>query len=97
MPSEAGPAAPSDLSLSVQPNPLRSTGAVRFTLNAPADVSVSVVDVTGRVVARIHEGALGAGPHALRLDVRGLASGVYLVRVSGAGGVAAAQRVSVAR
>jgi serine protease AprX len=67
------------------PNPFggpgRSATTIRFTLSASADVSLRVYDVTGREVARLVEGRREAGPHEVRWDAAGLASGLYLYRL----------------
>ena len=68
------------------PNPFRSGTAVEVEAPAGAPLRVSVVDVLGREVVRLWDGA--APPEALRLAVGGeaLAPGVYTVRLrSGAG------------
>ena len=82
------------------PNPARS--AARFTVRLPeaSHVVVRVFNVLGQEVARPVDGAQAAGTHEVTLDVRGLAAGVYVVRVEAqAGGraVAEARRVTVVR
>jgi len=86
------------------PNPSR--GAVSLTLGLPASgaVTVAVYDVLGRRVLVAHEGVLGAGEHALSVDVSSLAPGAYVVRASGqgasgtgGGGFAVARRITVVR
>ncbi len=67
------------------PNPFGT--ASRFTLEVAEaqDVTVAIYDVVGREVARLHDGLLAAGArHGFEVDGRSLASGVYLVRVTGA-------------
>jgi hypothetical protein len=66
------------------PNPF--SDRARFTLEVAEaqDVRVTVYDVMGREVARLHDGLLAAGTrHGFELDGRSLASGVYLIRVAG--------------
>ena len=65
----------------VAPNPVRDTAAVPFTLDRPARVTLTLVDMQGRTVRRLAEGAHVAGAHRASLDVRGLAPGVYLLRL----------------
>ena len=91
-PEAAGPA----LAVSVAPNPSRGRAAVRLSLPAPADVSVSVFDVLGREVARVADGAFGAGTHELRLDGVALAPGAYVVRAQ-AGAEAVVTRMTRVR
>lgn len=95
--SAEAPAAAAALRISVSPNPMRAVGQITVTLAAPQVVRVEVIDTRGRVVAVVHDGPLGAGSQALPVEARGLAAGVYLVRVTSASGVVAARTVSVVR
>lgn len=87
----------SSLDLSVFPNPATTSLTATLQLGRSSFVTVVVLDMMGREVARLHEGALSAGQQSLPLDTRGLASGVYLLRVSGEDGLVAAQRFSIVR
>ena len=96
----ATPEAPADRSGArmrpLAPNPVREDGVVRFETEAPGPVRLSVFDVLGREVAVLAQGVLRAGTHEAPLDARGLAPGVYVVRLV-ASGASAAQRVTVSR
>ena len=62
-----------------RPNPSRGATELRFSLDAPARVTLRVVDVLGREVARVLDGEpLGAGAHAARWD-GAAAPGTYVV------------------
>jgi hypothetical protein len=94
-PPPASPSIPLAMRL-VSANPSR--GDARFTLTAPAgrDIVVQVVDVRGRLVRTLHEGAAGAGLTTLVWDGRDAAgrpaaSGLYLA-VARAGDARAAAR-----
>ncbi len=66
------------------PNPF--TGRTRFSVEVAEaqEVSVVVFDVMGREVATLHEGLLAANAvQSFEVDGSRLASGVYLVRVTG--------------
>lgn len=56
--------------------------ALTSSLELPsgADVRLQLHDVTGRIVAQVHEGALAAGVHRLSATSRALAEGVYFAR-----------------
>ena len=90
------PAVPSGLSLSVRPNPAGSSTSVVVTAPAPSEAVVTVVDATGREVARVHAGPLAAGATPLALDTSGWAVGVYVVRAT-VGDQTATARLVVAR
>ena len=75
------------------PNPSRGGAEVTFTSDGGA-LRLSVVDVLGREVAVLADGALAPGAHTAR--VPRLASGTYVVRLV-AGEVAHAERLTVVR
>ena len=78
------------------PNPVTGRATLAFTLDAPSDVRLSVVDALGREVALVADGAYGAGRHPVVLDTRTLAPGVYVVRLA-AGADVATRRLVVSR
>jgi hypothetical protein len=72
------------------PNPFNPS--TTFTLAVATDqrVQIEVFDLTGRQVQTLHNGQLvGQTTHAFTFDGSGLASGKYLVRVTGEGFVTA--------
>jgi len=79
------------------PNPFNPSTTIRFRLDAPATVTLSVYDLSGRLVRRLAGGGiLAAGDHAVPWNGRdgsgrALASGTYFVerRVRGVGLAAA--------
>ncbi len=78
------------LDLRAYPNPFNPRTTVSLTMPREAHVEVTVHDLMGRTLRTLHTGVLAEGPHAIALDGydsegRPLASGVYLVRASGAG------------
>ena len=79
---EAGPDGTADRLVAVFPNPTASRARVSFELAAPRDVTLEVFDALGRRVSVV-DGAFGAGPHTVDLDVAALPAGVYLVRWDG--------------
>ena len=81
--AEPGAEAPG-VTLTVGPNPLRGTGRVHVTLDRPQTLDVSLVDLAGRRLAELWRGT-ATGSLELALDPSGLAAGVYVVRLVGAG------------
>jgi hypothetical protein len=69
----------------VSPDPLTDRSRVTFRLARAGDVRLDLVDVTGRVRARLADGSRGAGEHALALERRGLEPGVYWLRLESLG------------
>ena len=78
--TEGGPASSFALHAAA-PNPFTATTLLGYTLDAPADVRLSLFDVLGREVATIDEGARSAGSHTVALRGNGLRAGVYVVRL----------------
>jgi hypothetical protein len=70
--------------LSVGPNPAREGTAIRFSLARPRQVTIEVLDASGRQIGRLGHGVRGAGDHVLRWDARDsdgrrVAAGLYFV------------------
>jgi hypothetical protein len=73
------PHAPS-MRLSVQPNPLRRTGRVLFTLGEAGQVSVALYNLQGKKVAALHRGTGQGGTQSLNVTYPDhLAAGVYII------------------
>jgi len=85
-----------------RPNPSRGMVSMALTLPAAARVSASVIDVAGRTVRTLVDGAaFTAGAHTVEWDGRSesgqsLRAGVYFIQVH-AGGVTLQQRVAVVK
>lgn len=74
------------------PNPFNPRTSVAFTQAAAGPVAVTIHDVRGRQVRRLHAGPLAAGRHVLSWDGRSdqggeLPSGLYLARAAAGGEV----------
>ncbi|MEL7364114.1 MAG: T9SS type A sorting domain-containing protein, partial [Bacteroidota bacterium] len=82
-------AQPAAVTLSaVYPNPFHDEARIQVTFAQATSATVAVYDLMGREVAVLAEGVQPAGTQTLRWAAAGLASGVYLVRVQSAAGVA---------
>lgn len=73
-------------SLEVFPNPFNPQAEISFELRLPGETQVTVHDLAGRLLTRLHQGPLAAGAHRLEWDGRmddghRLPSGTYLVEV----------------
>lgn len=64
-----------------QPNPFNPTTTIRFVLPAKSKVTLSVHDVTGRVVATLVDEVRDAGAHNFTWNAQGVASGVYFAKL----------------
>jgi len=63
------------------PNPFNPSTIISYDLPRSGLVSLKVYDLYGREVATLVDGARAAGRHQETFDGRGLASGVYFVRL----------------
>jgi hypothetical protein len=69
----------------VHPNPAVGGLRIRFSLPDARPARLVVYDVAGRRVVEREVSQLGPGLHSVKLDTRGLAAGVYMVRLNQAG------------
>ncbi len=70
---------------SLFPNPVRGTATLKFATSRAGGAGVQVFDRTGRMVSQLLDteaGTLKPGDHELKWDARGLAPGVYFMRVT---------------
>jgi hypothetical protein len=64
------------------PNPFNPTTAIRFLLPAECNVRLAIYDLLGRQIALLVNERKAAGTYELKFDASGLASGVYLCRLT---------------
>ncbi len=72
------------------PNPFSASTTFDFDVPKQAEVSIEIFDLRGRLVRRVHHSEAEAGRHSLEWDGRAadgreVRSGVYLIRMEGAG------------
>lgn len=78
------PATPAAFALEQNyPNPFNAATLIRYRLERTGPVRLSVLDVAGQEVCRLVDGVQLAGPHEVRWDGAGRASGVYLYKLEG--------------
>src|SRR5690554_103258 len=80
---EAASNLPTAISLNQNyPNPFNPSTNIRFELPARSEVRLEVFDMLGRKVETIFSGPKAAGAHLISFDASGLASGVYIYRLT---------------
>lgn len=67
------------------PNPFNPSTMISFQLPESSLVRLSVFDVQGREVARLVDGSLPAGTHAVQFSASNLPSGLYVYTLSAGG------------
>jgi len=85
--SVQNPAAPVFDLLYHYPNPARLSSTLRFKLHKSEDVSISILDNSGRLVMEKNLINASAGEHQVDFNIEGIASGLYHYRLSAGGAV----------
>jgi hypothetical protein len=67
--------------LSIAPNPVHDRAEISLSLSSSSDVRVEVLSMEGRLLQE-YAYQFSSGKHNVALDVTGLRSGMYLLRVS---------------
>ncbi|MBT3231633.1 MAG: T9SS type A sorting domain-containing protein, partial [Calditrichaeota bacterium] len=68
------------------PNPFNSTMRVNYGLPVSSDITLSVYDATGRLVATLFNGNQSIGNHTVIWEASDIAAGIYLVRMQSGDG-----------
>lgn len=82
-----------------RPNPVRDFANIHFAMPAAGNARLVLFDLAGRGVATLHDGPLTAGAHHVTWSpstARGLASGIYVLRLE-AGGRTVTRRMVITR
>jgi hypothetical protein len=64
------------------PNPFNPTTRIEYTVREAGSVELKVYTIDGREVATLVNGVETAGSHVVEFDASGLASGMYLYKMS---------------
>lgn len=79
------------------PNPAVNSTNIKFSLVKADDVTVQIVDISGRVINTIKQNGLGAGEHIVPVDLSSIAPGTYTYLVTTGSGDALAAKFSVVK
>jgi thiol-disulfide isomerase/thioredoxin len=83
-------------SVQAYPNPANTEVHLTLQLNESSEISISMVDMTGRTVATVISDRVAAGEYHNSFDISRLASGSYFLKIT-ANGTTSAQRINVVR
>lgn len=81
--------------VTVYPNPASDLTQISFYLNQPQTTQVELIEMNGRLVRNFESREQRPGLHTQTLDLHGVASGIYFIRISANGQKAAQQMISV--
>lgn len=79
------------------PNPLTVATAVEYEVAYPAEVTVEVYNVRGRLVSKITTSSVSRGTHTVRISLRDEPPGVYICAIETSGFRAAVKLVKLPR
>ena len=70
-----------DLALNLFPNPATDNVQVNYTLTSKTTVTISMYDVTGKLVSSVSRGEEQNGRHFATINTSSIAKGFYTVKV----------------
>ncbi len=90
------PGLPMPRSYQNYPNPFNPATTIEFSLPRSGNAELTLVDATGRTVARLADGFHEAGTHRVNLDASGLPGGVYFYKLN-AGSITETKKLVLAK
>jgi len=72
--------------ISVYPNPTKDAANLKFNLQEEGNVSVSVMDYTGKMLTEVVNENMTAGVKNVNINTKGMAPGNYIIMISANGG-----------
>ncbi len=78
---EFEPSLPQSMQVSVHPNPFNGVAIIRYHIDKPGDVKLSLYDTQGRLISTLYQGHNLPGNYTSKLSAENLSSGVYIVRL----------------
>ena len=63
------------------PNPFKNQTTIEYELSQAGNVSLSLIDVNGRLLKRLFAGQKQKGKHSFQLNSLDLSTGIYLVKL----------------
>ncbi|MEO0469940.1 MAG: T9SS type A sorting domain-containing protein [Bacteroidota bacterium] len=77
----------SDIAISLFPNPHKGQAVVSVSLPEDGQVSLEIVDISGKVLELSNPTAFAAGEHEINLDLRSYSEGMYFIKVNVQSGI----------
>jgi len=80
--SPVSPVIARKLNISSYPNPFNAVTNLQFNIDNPGWATLSILDITGREIARLAESHLTPGTYSTSFDATDLPAGLYYARLS---------------
>jgi hypothetical protein len=87
---------PSHFKIDAYPNPFNPSTVISYQLSVDSIVNLAVYDLSGREIAMLVDGWRSKGLHEVTFDGSGLASGMYIYRMT-AGDFEASKKMVLVR
>ena len=68
--------------LNIYPNPATNNFTTEFELTEAADISISLINLSGQKVQNINSLQLGVGIHKFEINAENLSKGLYFMEIS---------------
>ncbi|MCD6017525.1 MAG: hypothetical protein K0S53_646 [Bacteroidetes bacterium] len=74
--------------VNIRPNPASSYVVIDYSLTQESDLSISVIDITGKVIDQVEsEKKSEVGDHSIRYNTKNLSAGIYFIRFKTENGI----------
>ena len=96
---EAGPIFefPSQFSLGrAYPNPFNPSTEISLSIERKADITLSVLNISGQVISTLASGSYDSGDYSFRWDASNFSSGIYLIQIA-SGSYVETQKVTLVK
>ncbi len=80
-------------SLQLTPNPSQGMTTLQFEVVNNSQLTVNMSDLSGKVVKKVFTGNLQKGTHTFSIDTQDLATGMYMVQITGNGSAVSSKLV----
>jgi hypothetical protein len=64
------------------PNPFNASTTFKYRISSPADIKITIVDLSGKVVANLVNARKAEGLYEVQLNAANLSTGIYLAYIS---------------
>ncbi len=68
--------------VSIYPNPANEKATVSFEMKQAADLKITIMDMTGKIVKEVYNGAVTRGEHEVVFSTNDMSSGLYVVSLA---------------